>query len=56
MLMHAPLVALVASPAMIGAPVLAAQRFAAEALNPSDAGARWCSAVMLSKLSPLLGK
>jgi transcriptional regulator with XRE-family HTH domain len=31
-----------------------ASRFAHEALNPRDAGARWCSAVMLRDLSPLL--
>ncbi|MDT0342076.1 hypothetical protein [Streptomyces litchfieldiae] len=32
-----------------------AQRFATEALNPRDAGARWCSSVMLRELSPLIG-
>lgn len=37
------------------APFLAA-RFAEEVTNPSDAGARWCSAVMLRDLSPLLGR
>jgi hypothetical protein len=31
-----------------------AARFAREVLNPRDAGARWCSAVMLRDLSPLL--
>lgn len=31
-----------------------AVRFAHEALNPRDAGARWCSATMLRDLSPLL--
>jgi transcriptional regulator with XRE-family HTH domain len=31
-----------------------AARFAQEALNPRDAGARWCSAAMLRDLSPLL--
>ena len=37
------------------APFLAA-RFAEEVTNSSDAGARWCSAVMLRDLSPLLGR
>jgi transcriptional regulator with XRE-family HTH domain len=32
-----------------------ASRFASEALNPRDAGARWCSAAMLRDLSPYLG-
>ncbi|UQW99189.1 helix-turn-helix transcriptional regulator [Streptomyces sp. RerS4] len=32
-----------------------ASRFSAEALNPRDAGARWCSFVMLRELSPLIG-
>jgi transcriptional regulator with XRE-family HTH domain len=31
-----------------------ASRLAREVLNPSDAGARWCSAAMLRDLSPLL--
>lgn len=31
-----------------------AARFSREVLNPRDAGARWCSAVMLRDLSPLL--
>lgn len=33
-----------------------AHRLADEALNPRDAGARWCSAAMLRDLSPLLGR
>ena len=33
---------------------LLASRLAGEVLNPRDAGARWCSAVMLQDLSPLL--
>lgn len=33
-----------------------AARFADEVTNPRDAGARWCSAVMLRDISPLLGK
>ena len=33
-----------------------ASRFASEVLNPRDAGARYCSAVMLRDLSPLLGQ
>ena len=36
------------------APYLAA-RFAQEAVNPRDVGARWCSSHMLRELSPLLG-
>lgn len=31
-----------------------ASRLANEALNPRDAGARWCSATMLRELSPML--
>lgn len=34
-------------------PGLAARRFADEAVNDRDAGARWCSAAMLQALSPL---
>jgi transcriptional regulator with XRE-family HTH domain len=37
-------------------PVLAAQRFAYEAVNDRDAGARWCSAAMLQSLSPMIGR
>lgn len=33
-----------------------AGRFAEEARNPRDAGARWCSATMLRDISPLIGK
>ncbi|MET9481000.1 helix-turn-helix transcriptional regulator [Streptomyces sp. NPDC006638] len=33
-----------------------ASRFASEVTNPRDAGARWCSAVMLRDLSPLVGR
>ncbi|MFJ8230110.1 helix-turn-helix transcriptional regulator [Streptomyces sp. NPDC094448] len=33
-----------------------AARFAQESVNPSDAGARWCSSVMLRELSPLIGR
>ncbi|GGO88597.1 hypothetical protein GCM10012280_29800 [Wenjunlia tyrosinilytica] len=33
-----------------------AARFAEEVTNVRDAGARWCSAVMLRDLSPLLGR
>ncbi|MEU5977536.1 helix-turn-helix domain-containing protein [Streptomyces sp. NPDC047315] len=36
------------------APFLAG-RFAQEAVNPRDAGARWCSSVMLRELSPMIG-
>jgi transcriptional regulator with XRE-family HTH domain len=35
---------------------LVAERFAREAINPRDAGARWCSAVMLQRLSPMIGR
>lgn len=37
-------------------PLLVAQRFAREALSDRDAGARWCSAVMLQALSPMIGR
>lgn len=33
-----------------------ATRFAREALNPRDPGARWCSSVMLRELSPMIGR
>ncbi|MFI1186877.1 helix-turn-helix domain-containing protein [Streptomyces californicus] len=33
-----------------------ATRFAREALNPRDSGARWCSSVMLRELSPVIGR
>lgn len=33
-----------------------ARRFSDEVTNPRDAGARWCSAVMLRDISPLVGK
>lgn len=35
---------------------LLASRFAREATNPRDAGARWCSAFMLKDISPLVGR
>lgn len=37
-------------------PAWAARKLAAEVLNPRDAGARWCSALMLRDLSPALGE
>lgn len=37
-------------------PAMVAERFAQEAVNPHDAGARWCSATMLQRLSPLIGR
>ncbi|GAB3897000.1 helix-turn-helix domain-containing protein [Kibdelosporangium lantanae] len=37
-------------------PLLVAERLAREAVNPADADARWCSAVMLQRLSPMLGR
>lgn len=43
-------------PAGFPQPVLVAERFAREAVNPADAGARWCSAAMLQRLSPLIGR
>jgi transcriptional regulator with XRE-family HTH domain len=49
-------VSVVHAPTTLGSPTLAAQRFAAEALNPSDVGARWCSATLLARLAPALGK
>lgn len=33
-----------------------ATRFAREALNPNDSGARWCSSVMLRELCPMIGR
>jgi len=33
-----------------------ATRFASEALNPRDSGARWCASVMLRELSPMIGR
>ncbi|MEV6274952.1 helix-turn-helix transcriptional regulator [Nocardia sp. NPDC051832] len=44
------------TPTLTPSPLLVAQRLSAEVLNPHDAGARWCSGVMLSKLSPLIGQ
>lgn len=44
------------NPAGFPQPVLAAQRFAREALSDRDAGARWCAAAMLQALSPMIGK
>lgn len=37
-------------------PALAADKFARETLNPKDAGARWCSALLLQQLSPMVGR
>jgi hypothetical protein len=44
------------SPGQFGQPQLLAQRLVAEAVNPDDAGARWCSATLLARLSPHLGR
>lgn len=44
------------NPADYPQPVLAAQRFAREAVSDRDAGARWCSAAMLQALSPMMGR
>ncbi|HXT45191.1 MAG TPA: helix-turn-helix transcriptional regulator [Pseudonocardiaceae bacterium] len=43
-------------PAGFPQPVLVAQRFAREVVSDRDAGARWCAAVMLQTLSPLIGR
>ncbi len=43
------------NPAAFPQPSLIADRFARETLNPQDAGARWCSAMMLQRLSPMIG-
>ncbi|MGH3767343.1 MAG: helix-turn-helix domain-containing protein [Pseudonocardiaceae bacterium] len=48
--------ALAQDPAGFPHPVLVAQRFAREAVNDRDAGARWCAAAMLQALSPLIGR
>jgi transcriptional regulator with XRE-family HTH domain len=37
-------------------PRLVAERFAREVVNPRDAGARWCAAAMLQRLSPMIGR
>jgi transcriptional regulator with XRE-family HTH domain len=44
------------NPADFPQPLLVAQRFAREAVSDRDAGARWCSAVMLQSLSPMIGR
>ncbi|WP_405487834.1 helix-turn-helix domain-containing protein [Nocardia sp. NBC_00511] len=44
------------TPTLMPSPMLVAQRLSAEALNPNDAGARWCAATMLARLSPQLGQ
>ncbi len=44
------------NPAGFPQPVLAAQRFAREAVSDRDAGARWCAAAMLQAISPLIGR
>lgn len=46
---------MVRDPRMVPRPALAAEKFAREAVNPVDAGARWCSGAMLQRLSPALG-
>ncbi|MFF0490111.1 helix-turn-helix domain-containing protein [Nocardia sp. NPDC004068] len=46
----------VQTPELIPSAELVAQRLSAEAMNPNDAGARWCAATMLAKLSPYLGQ
>ncbi|WP_433734815.1 twin-arginine translocation signal domain-containing protein [Nocardia sp. CA-129566] len=53
---HATAAEYVSDPYALPAVHLAAQRLAAEAINPNDVGARWCSATMLARLSPLLGR
>ena len=44
------------NPADFPQPMVVAQRFAREAVSDRDAGARWCSAVMLQALSPMIGR
>lgn len=46
----------VVNPSTARQPVLMAERLSREAVNPLDAGARWCSAAMLQRLSPLIGR
>jgi transcriptional regulator with XRE-family HTH domain len=46
----------VADPASVRRPTLMAERLGLEAVNPFDAGARWCSGAMLQRLSPLIGR
>jgi transcriptional regulator with XRE-family HTH domain len=47
---------LVEDPSRFRHPALVAERLCREAVNPLDAGARWCSATMLQRLSPLVGR
>lgn len=47
---------LAANPRLFPQPGLVAQRFAQEAVSDRDGGARWCSAVMLQSLSPMIGR
>lgn len=42
-------------PSQFPDPVWAARKFAIEAFNPRDSGARWCSAAILRELTPMLG-
>ena len=44
------------NPAGFPQPILVVQRFAREAVNDRDAGARWCAAAMLQALSPMMGR
>lgn len=46
----------IAEPARFPSPSAAAGLLTREVVNPADAGARWCSALMLQRLSPLLGR
>ena len=43
-------------PAEFSSITASARRFSSEALNPADAGARWCSARTLAMLSPWIGR
>lgn len=47
---------LVENPSSFPSVSFAAERFAREVMNPADSGARWCSAAMLQKLSPAIGR
>lgn len=46
---------LAADPSTFRSPNEAARILATEALNPRDAGARWCAASLLRDLSPMIG-
>jgi transcriptional regulator with XRE-family HTH domain len=47
---------LAADPTLFPRPEMAARRLADEVLTDRDAGARWCSAMLLQNLSPVIGR